>query len=72
MRCCKEHLKGIPRELKDKVLRKIRSLHMPKNAMEFHMRLEDFCTFLTSNGLCVHALLFGDLGEWEPQALANI
>ena len=53
MKCCKEHLKGIPRELKDKVLRKIRSLHMPKNAMEFHMRLEDFCTFLTSNGLCV-------------------
>jgi hypothetical protein len=53
MKCCKEHLKGIPRELKDKVLRKIRSLHMSKNAMEFHMRLEDFCTFLTSNGLCV-------------------
>ena len=51
MKNCKEHLKGVPRDLKEKVLKKIRSLHMSKNAMEFHLRLEEFCSFLSSADL---------------------
>ena len=51
MKNCKEHLKGIPVDLRKKVLRKIRGLHMAKNSMEFQLRLAAFANFLVENNL---------------------
>ena len=51
MKNCKEHLKGVPVELKNRILRKIRGLHMSTSAFEFQLRLADFLTFLATNNL---------------------
>ena len=48
---CKEHLKGIPAELRKSVLRKIRGLHMSRNAFEFQLRLAAFSNFLVQHNL---------------------
>ena len=51
MKNCKEHLTGVPAELKKKFLKKIRQLHTSTNAMEFHVRLAAFSNFLIENNM---------------------
>ena len=48
---CKEHLKGIPPELRKSILRKIRGLHMSRNAVEFQVRLAAFSNYLLEHNL---------------------
>ena len=61
---CKKHLKSVPMELKNKILRKVRGLHMSTSAIEFQLRLADFVTFLASNNL-------QDFAEYFLATMAN-
>ena len=45
MKNCKEHLKGVSEQLKKKILKKIRALHMSRNSIEFQLCLEAFSHF---------------------------
>lgn len=49
MKNCKEHLKGVPKPLRRKIVRKIRGLHMSTGAVEFQLRLAAFSNFLIHN-----------------------
>ena len=51
MKNCKEHLKGVSEQLKKKILKKIRALHMSRNSIEFQLRLEAFSQFLIEHNL---------------------
>ena len=51
MKNYKESLQGVPADLRKKILKMIRALHMSRNAAEFTARLNRFGNFLFQNNL---------------------